>query len=219
MSIVSSGGLAAGVLGEASLDDRFAKLLGADELEIEWMALPENCSKEPDEGRLIDTILVHFCSDVVANPASPYGTKKIVDGFAGYGVSAHFLIDRAGLVYQLVSLDRTAYHAGVGQVEGMLERTNRLNEYSIGVELMGIGSVEDMSIYINEAQYRELAETHLGYTEEQYASLRIVIGALREIFEEIDFSRQAIFGHDEWSPGRKTDPGELFDWEKIGLSR
>lgn len=28
-------------------------------------------------------------------------------------------------------------------------------------------------------------------------------------------NRKHVLGHDEYAPGRKTDPGELFDWERL----
>jgi N-acetyl-anhydromuramyl-L-alanine amidase AmpD len=34
---------------------------------------------------------------------------------------------------------------------------------------------------------------------------------------EVAPARTHIIGHDEYAPGRKTDPGELFDYTQIGL--
>ncbi len=213
--------VASSVIGQPrveSYDEQFAGALEELGRGIEWMTLPLDCSKMPDPERSVDTILLHFCSDVVANPMNPYDARQIVDGFARFRVSAHFLIDRDGNMLQLVSLDRTAYHAGAGNLPNQPERENRLNEFSIGIELMGIGTLSEMMIYMSSDQYRELDPKFLGYTDEQYDALNDCIAALMGVFPEIVFGRDSIFGHDEWSPGRKTDPGVLFDWERIGLS-
>ncbi len=212
----------AGAIAESiptSFDARFEQSMEEAGLEFERMLLPLDCSKAPDEPRLVDSILVHFCSDAMENPDSPYDTRRIVDGFRRFRVSAHVLIDREGKVIQMVSLDRTAYHAGVGRIEGAPERENRLNEYSIGIELMGIGTRSEMSPFMEVERYDTIDPKDLGYTDPQYDALNRVIASIRRLFPEIGRDRRSIFGHDEWSPGRKTDPGALFDWERIGLRR
>ena len=49
----------------------------------------------------------------------------------GLKVSTHFLIDRAGRVFQLVSCNQRAWHAGVSVWQGR----ERCNDFSIGIEL------------------------------------------------------------------------------------
>lgn len=101
-------------------------------------------------------------------------------------VSAHFFINRAGNVTQYVSLNDRAWHAGKSQWHDC----NDCNDFSIGVELEGT----DIR----------------PYTDAQYASLTSLTQILMQFFPGITQDR--IVGHNDIAPGRKTDPGEAFDW-------
>ena len=104
-------------------------------------------------------------------------------------VSAHFLICRSGALLQFVDTDSRAWHAGVSRWKG---REN-CNDFSIGIELEGCD--------------------HEPYAEPQYAMLNRLIRALRNQYPLIQ--HDAIVGHCEIAPGRKTDPGPAFDWSRV----
>lgn len=104
-------------------------------------------------------------------------------------VSAHLLIKRDGKITQYVPFDKRAWHAGASSYQGR----ERCNEFSIGIELEGIETV--------------------AYTEAQYRQLAAVITALLKTYPKL--SKQRIAGHSDIAPGRKTDPGAAFDWEKL----
>lgn len=101
-------------------------------------------------------------------------------------MSAHCFIARNGQVFQCVNFEKRAWHAGVSCFEGRAQ----CNDYSIGVELEGTD--------------------HLPFTSAQYATLAGVTRALRQTYPFITLER--IVGHSTIAPGRKTDPGEAFDW-------
>ncbi len=101
-------------------------------------------------------------------------------------VSPHLLIDRRGGVVQFVACGRRAWHAGRSQWQGHVD----CNDFSIGVELEGTDDVP--------------------YTDRQYGVLVQLILCLREAYPRID--NDAIVGHSDIAPGRKTDPGPAFDW-------
>lgn len=103
-------------------------------------------------------------------------------------VSAHFFIRRDGRVVQFVGCDRRAWHAGKSIWQG---REN-CNDYSIGVELEGCDT--------------------LPFTAAQYESLWPLMVNLRA-----RYPIRALAGHCHVAPGRKTDPGECFDW--VGVRR
>ena len=103
-------------------------------------------------------------------------------------VSAHLLIDREGCITQYVPFDQKAWHAGQSCFEG---REN-CNEFSIGIELEG---TDDSS-----------------FTDAQYQTLADVSGLLMKHYPAITPER--IVGHSDIAPGRKTDPGECFDWHR-----
>lgn len=101
----------------------------------------------------------------------------------GIEVSAHFYICRDGALWQFVSCDDRAWHAGASSHGG---RQN-CNDFSIGIELEGLegDAFEPM-------QYETLA------------SLSAAIASQYPI--------NAIAGHEHVAPGRKQDPGPGFDW-------
>ena len=104
-------------------------------------------------------------------------------------VSAHFLIRRDGEIVQFVSADDRAWHAG----ESCWERRSNCNDFSIGIEVEGCD------------------EEHYAMT--QYRALAHLIRAVRNQYPAIQ--HDAIVGHSDIAPGRKTDPGPAFDWLQL----
>ena len=56
---------------------------------------------------------------------------------------------------------------------------------------------------------------HIAYTDEQYQMLASVTKVLCAQYPLITADR--IVGHSHIAPGRKTDPGEAFDWDRYKL--
>jgi len=108
---------------------------------------------------------------------------------AGMRVSSHLLIRRDGDVVQYVPIHRRAWHAG----ESCYCGRRVCNDFSVGIELEGT----DDTPYA-DAQYVRLAET---------------IPALIAAYPTLH--RRRIVGHCDIAPGRKTDPGESFDWQRF----
>jgi len=104
-------------------------------------------------------------------------------------VSAHCLIERDGALVQFVSFLDRAWHAGVSEWRGQ----SACNDFSIGIELEGCD---------NEP-----------YELSQYETLAALIASLRSKYRGI--GADAIAGHSDIAPGRKTDPGPAFDWAKL----
>ncbi len=104
-------------------------------------------------------------------------------------VSTHLLIRRDGEVVQFVPLTERAWHAGESRFRGV----HQCNDNSIGIELEG----EDL----------------VAYDDTQYVTLAAVASALFDAFPKLDVRR--IAGHSDVSPGRKTDPGPVFDWLRL----
>ncbi|MEO5933345.1 MAG: 1,6-anhydro-N-acetylmuramyl-L-alanine amidase AmpD, partial [Duganella sp.] len=101
----------------------------------------------------------------------------------GLKVSTHFFIRRDGSVIQYVSANERAWHAGVSSFRGR----EKCNDYSIGIELEGTDDTP--------------------FEPAQYAALAALTEALRRRYPLTD-----VQGHEDIAPGRKTDPGPLFDW-------
>ena len=107
----------------------------------------------------------------------------------GVHVSSHLLIHRSGACVQFVPFDARAWHAGVSSWQGR----ERCNDYSIGIELEGTDETP--------------------YSDAQYAVLAAVVRALRTAYPAI--GAEALVGHADIAPGRKTDPGPAFDWPRL----
>jgi len=104
----------------------------------------------------------------------------------GLQVSAHFYIRRTGEIWQFVSCDDRAWHAGTSQYRG---RVN-CNDDSIGIELEGL-----------EGDNFEPA---------QYEAIAALCSALGQRYPIAH-----IAGHEHIAPGRKADPGPGLDWSLL----
>ncbi len=101
-------------------------------------------------------------------------------------VSAHLFIRRDGELVQFVPFHARAWHAGAS----VWRHRVACNDFSIGIELEGADDVP--------------------YTEAQYQRLAAAIAALGRAYPTL--AAEAVTGHSDIAPGRKTDPGPLFDW-------
>ena len=160
-----------------------------------------------------ELVMIHFCSAVMIHRDDPYNLQAVRQTFIDADVSIHYLVDRDGTIYCYVPENRSAWHAGVGEWLGEEKYKNNLNRYSIGIELMAIGSQKDMSLYLTEAEYNALDPAFIGYTDEQYEALSALVADICQR-HNIPLDRDHVIGHEEFSPN-KNDPGELFDWSRI----
>ncbi|MGA2563247.1 MAG: 1,6-anhydro-N-acetylmuramyl-L-alanine amidase AmpD [Steroidobacteraceae bacterium] len=108
---------------------------------------------------------------------------------AGLRVSAHSVIDREGNTSQYVPFTARAWHAGESSYRGR----PACNDFSIGIELEGADDVP--------------------YTQPQYGALAALIAALCAAYPTLSIERLA--GHSDVAPGRKSDPGPLFEWPRL----
>ncbi|MBB5466284.1 AmpD protein [Paraburkholderia sp. CI2] len=104
----------------------------------------------------------------------------------GVRVSAHFVIHRDGALEQFVSCNERAWHAGPSNFFGR----ERCNDFSIGIELEGSDTT--------------------AFEATQYRTLAALVRALTARYP-ID----ALAGHSDIAPGRKTDPGPYFEWPRL----
>ena len=107
---------------------------------------------------------------------------------AALRVSAHALIRRDGSITQYVPFGMRAWHAGQSQYQGR----SGCNDFSIGIELEGTDETP--------------------YMDAQYDSLAALVKALLATYPTL--SGERIAGHSDIAPGRKTDPGPAFDWQR-----
>ena len=155
-----------------------------------------NCDARP-EGVAIELVVIHaialppdvFEGDAVIELFTnrlDWDAHPYYDGIRGLEVSAHFLIRRDGSLSQFVPCSLRAWHAGVSSWEGHA----RCNDFSIGIELEG--------------------SDFTPFTEAQYATLIPLLATLKSAYPI-----RAVVGHSDIAPGRKTDPGPHFAWQRL----
>jgi len=155
---------------------------------------------ERPAGMAVDLIVLHGISlppgefggpwiDRLFTGSLPVDAHPYFAQIAGGRVSAHVLIRRDGTPVQYVPFGARAWHAGVSQYEGR----SACNDFSIGIELEGTDDVP--------------------YEPAQYETAAGVIRALLGAYTTLCASR--IVGHSDIAPGRKTDPGDSFDWARM----
>ncbi len=134
--------------------------------------------------RKIDTIILHSSYDALGN--DPFSVSGVIAEYKQAQVSPHYLIARDGTIYQLVSDQNIAWHAGVAK---MPDGRTDVNSFSIGVEIIN---------------------TQTGkFTSAQYDSVNRLIGDLKN-----KYPIKNILGHSDIAPGRKTDPWGI-EWKKV----
>jgi len=145
----------------------------------------------------ISLIVIHN----ISLPPKQYGGNGVIDLFsnqlnpdehpyyaeiAPLKVSSHFFIRRDGELIQFTSCNDRAWHAGASNWQGR----ERCNDFSIGIELEG----SDFE----------------AFEPMQYETLESLITSIKT-----RYPIEAITGHSDISPGRKTDPGPYFNWSRI----
>lgn len=155
-----------------------------------------NCDERP-AAETVRLVVIH----AISLPPDEFGGPGIIELFTncldprahpyfceiqGLRVSAHFLIRRDGEVIQFVPCSRRAWHAGVSSWLGR----ERCNDFSIGIELEG--------------------GDRAAFEDAQYRALNRLLAELRRCYPI-----EAVVGHNEIAPGRKTDPGPCFDWHRV----
>jgi N-acetyl-anhydromuramyl-L-alanine amidase AmpD len=177
-------------------------------------------STRPTTGS-VDTIVLHFSSDLIAHPDHPFDVGKQIKIYERAKVSAHYLIDREGTIYRLVDDERTAWHAGRGSLPWDKSRTS-MNASSIGIEMLAVGSKADMvPLFMSAKKYDEFAGKHpawIGFTDAQYASLSWLIADIQSRHPKITRNNHHVIGHEDWAGReRRTDPGQTFDCKRSGV--
>lgn len=171
----------------------------------------DNFSWEREEP--VERIVVHFTSAVVISRDDPYNMEIIRSIFKDNNISINYIIDRNGNVECYIPEYRCAWHAGVGTFDDDEKYTNSMNKYSIGIELVAMGSQNDMKQYLTPNEYAQLDKSLVGFSDAQYTALSALVSDICSRYN-IPCDREHIIGHDEYNP-YKSDPGELFDWSKI----
>ena len=140
-------------------------------------------------GAPVDMLIIHY----TGMPSAQAALDRLCDPASE--VSAHYLIDEDGAVWQLVPEDRRAWHAGKSFWAGETD----INSRSIGIELANPGHGPD---------YHPFPD----------AQMTVLERLCRDIQARFPMPSRFVLAHSDIAPGRKQDPGELFDWRRLAES-
>lgn len=164
---------------------------------------------------LPDTLLMHYTAGSTLAGAVSHLSRPAVKA------SAHLVLGRDGDIVQLVPFTKKAWHAGKSHYQ---QRTG-LNQYSIGIEMVNAGPLKKTASRFVSAFGKHYSEdevvlaTHRNeqqarywqvYSEPQIACAMAICEVLIE-----HYGIHTLLGHEEVSPGRKTDPGPAFPLDQI----
>lgn len=139
------------------------------------------------DARVPDMLILHYTGMESCEAALDWLTREESK------VSAHYLIDESGQVTQMVAEEMRAWHAGQSHWAGETD----LNSCSIGIEIHNPG---------HEFGYREFTDMQMKAVE----------ALCLDILDRRAIPAARVLAHSDIAPGRKRDPGELFDWARLG---
>lgn len=134
----------------------------------------------------IDMLVLHYTDMLSAEDA----VTRLCDPASK--VSAHYLVDEKGEVFKMVKEDERAWHAGESAWRG----SANINARSVGIEIANPGHGH-------------------GYVPFPDAQMVAVTALAKEIIERHNIPARNVVGHSDVAFLRKTDPGELFDWQRL----
>jgi len=181
---------------------------------VNYIPCPKN--RIPFTIGALDTIVIHYTAGRSGESSAKYLARDDINP------SAHIILDRSGVIYQLVPFNIIASHAG----RSSYQEKKGFNKYSIGIEIDNAGSLEKVGNQYKSwfgKKYNEnevLQAIHRNekmpcfwhtYTEEQIEKTIEICELLITTYPSI----KRILGHEEISKGRKRDPGPAFPLDKI----
>ena len=152
------------------------------------MILDHPSPNHDERGTAIDMLVLHYTDLVRVDDALTILSDPIAK------VSAHYVVAEDGRVWRLVEDARRAWHAGVTWWAGETD----INARSIGIEICNPG------------------HSH-GYRAFPERQMLAVMALARDLIARHRIPQNRVLGHSDVAPGRKIDPGHLFDWH--GLAR
>jgi N-acetylmuramoyl-L-alanine amidase len=181
---------------------------------ISFVASPNHGGKF--QASLPDTLVIHF----TAGASLSSSVRSLCDPASR--ASAHVVVGREAAMVQLVPFDVIAWHAGASTLGA---RTG-LNKYSIGIEIDNAGRLTQTAagdfvtwfgrrVQKKDAiQGKHRNEPSLSwwhtYTQRQIELVFELSALLAQ-----QYPIRTIVGHEEISPGRKSDPGPAFPLERL----
>ena len=114
--------------------------------------------------------------------------QVLTDPKKDHAVSAHYVIDEQGKVFQLIKDEHRAWHAGVSAWKNY----HNINDYSLSIELVNDG----VSVF-------------------PQLQIKALLVLLETLYRKHNLPEEAVIGHQDVAPHRKIDPGPFFPWESL----
>lgn len=138
------------------------------------------------KGKKISFLILHY----TGMPTAEESLRIMQD--PKHQAAAHYMVDEQGRMYQLVSEDKRAWHAGKSYWAGEED----INSCSIGIEIQNPGHEH-------------------GYTRFPRQQIDAVVKLSSAIIKRHHILPQNVLAHSDVAPARKQDPGELFPWKEL----
>jgi N-acetylmuramoyl-L-alanine amidase len=139
------------------------------------------------DGRGVDMLVLHYTGMETCESALDWLTRE------DSKVSCHYLVDEEGRIAQLVRESERAWHAGQSSWAGETD----LNSCSIGIEIQNPG---------HDLDYGDFPERQMQAVE----------ALCLDLIGRYPVRPERVLAHSDIAPGRKRDPGEKFDWARLG---
>ena len=142
-----------------------------------------NFEKKRRSNKSITSIIIHY----TGMQSERESLKRLISPRSK--VSCHYLINRKGIIFNLVKDQNIAWHAG----KSMWGKYKNLNKNSIGIELVNKGH-------------------RFGYQPYTKKQIKKLVQLCKSLKKKYKVKNRLILGHSDISPLRKIDPGEKFPW-------
>ena len=148
--------------------------------------LSPNSSKNKRPLSQIKYVIIHYTG--MQSEIESY--KRLMN--QKFKVSCHYLINRKGVITQMVLDHKVAWHAGKSKWKNLVN----LNNNSIGIELVNKGH-------------------QFGYESFSKKQINSLISLCKNLKNKYKINAKNFLGHSDIAPLRKTDPGKKFPWKKL----
>jgi N-acetyl-anhydromuramyl-L-alanine amidase AmpD len=176
--------------------------------DIEYIPSPNHGSRGGVKPRMV---VLHYTADTGLRAVRFFKQKKA-------NASAHYVVQRDGKIYQMVDLDRTAWHAGFNAKTSYLrERLGIIkpNRSSVGIEIVNAGELDGMGFQAREYYmtwfdevipdnevmiYGKTSSNPEGQPWQTYSEPQIIAVSqlVTSLCKELDIPRRFMFD-DQWN--------------------
>lgn len=164
---------------------------------------------------LPDTLVIHY----TAGASLESSVRWLKNPHAQ--ASAHLVVGKTGKIVQLAPFNIITWHAGKSKWQGRVG----LNKYSIGIEIDNAGilekrvdgyytyfgkKIDDNKVVLASHKAGGEEKAWEAFTPEQLDKVEQICILLKE-----KYNIKAWVGHEDISPGRKSDPGPAFPLQSL----